>query len=76
MGDLSSTSFWCPAVGAEFPRNFLDHDVTPHDAKKVLGSHPGFLSVRDWGDSMDVNVGWCNYKTPAVIEYWTNEWKQ
>jgi hypothetical protein len=29
-----------------------------------------------WGDSQDANVGWCNVNSPAVINRWTQAWRQ
>lgn len=33
-------------------------------------------TAQQWGDSTDVNVGWCNVNNPSVITYWKNKWKQ
>ncbi|HVU75476.1 MAG TPA: hypothetical protein VHD38_01390, partial [Candidatus Paceibacterota bacterium] len=33
-------------------------------------------TAQQWGDSTDVNVGWCNINNPSVITYWKNKWKQ
>ncbi len=44
-----------------------------------LNSAVGLLvenTVRDWGDSTDPNVGWCNVNNPSTIERWINAWKQ
>lgn len=43
-----------------------------------LNSAIGLLvenTVRDWGDSQDPNVGWCNVNNPSTIERWINAWK-
>jgi len=62
-------------------------DKTLHSAGDVqcankerddIGTAVGSLvesTVRDWGDSQDPNVGWCNVNNPAVIQRWINAWK-
>lgn len=32
-------------------------------------------TLRDWGDSTDPAVGWCNVNNSATIEMWFNKWK-
>jgi hypothetical protein len=29
----------------------------------------------DWGNSTNVNVGWCNVNNPPLIQKWIDEWK-
>jgi hypothetical protein len=31
---------------------------------------------KQWGDSTDVSVGWCNVGNPSLLNYWKNKWKQ
>lgn len=31
-------------------------------------------TLKDWGDSTDPSVGWCNVNENSVIERWFNEW--
>lgn len=33
-------------------------------------------TVKQWGDSEDPDIGWCNINNNAVIEKWFNEWRQ
>jgi hypothetical protein len=33
-------------------------------------------TAQQWGDSTDVNVGWCNVNNPSLLDYWKNKWKQ
>ncbi len=43
-----------------------------------LNSALGLLienTVRDWGDSTDPNVGWCNVNNPSTLERWINAWR-
>ena len=32
-------------------------------------------TLKDWGDSTDTSVGWCNVNNPDVITMWLNKWK-
>ena len=33
-------------------------------------------TITAWGDSTDVNIGWCNVNNPAVIQFWAQQWKK
>lgn len=33
-------------------------------------------TLKEWGDSNDASVGWCNVNNPDVIDMWFNKWKQ
>jgi hypothetical protein len=33
-------------------------------------------TAKQWGDSTDVSVGWCNVGNPSLLNYWKNKWKQ
>ena len=32
-------------------------------------------TLKEWGDSQDAEIGWCNVNNPAVIDRWFNAWK-
>ena len=32
-------------------------------------------TLKEWGDSQDAEVGWCNVNNPAVVDRWFNAWK-
>lgn len=32
-------------------------------------------TLKEWGDSQDAEVGWCNVNNPAVIDRWFHAWK-
>ena len=43
----------------------------------MLGSD-GFVTntIKQWADSPDPSVGWCNVKNPAVLQGWKDRWKK
>lgn len=52
---------------------------TAQKQKEEVTSAIGTLvdeTLKQWGDSEETEVGWCNVNNQAVIDMWFNKWKQ
>ena len=43
----------------------------------VSGAITGLVdqTIKDWSESEDPTIGWCNINNPAVVDRWYNEWR-
>ena len=65
-------------VAKKLLHNQYDLSAAQKQLEDVKGAVQSLVedTIRVWADSTDSSVGWCNVNNIAVIDRWTNAWKQ
>ena len=61
--------------GALHNQNDVANVQQQYSAVQTATANMLTTTAQAWGDSTDVNVGWCNVNNPAVVQYWDAQWR-